>query len=230
MVSWRRADQLFALAAGADEVGDGADFEAVELGEGDEVRQAGHGTVFVEDFADDAGGEEAGHPRDVDRRLRVAGADQSAAGAGHEGEDVAWGDQVGARGFGVDGGGDGVGAVAGGDAVSQAFAGVDGDGEGGLVLLAVGGGHHREAELFDVAGGHGEADEAAGVAHHEGQGLGGGELGGDDEVALVFAVLVVDEDEHAAGAGFADQLVGGGKGRVQADGVGVHSVSLRRAT
>ena len=41
-----------------------------------------------------------------------------------------------------------------------------------------------------------EADEAAPVRGHEVDGLGRDLLGGDAEVALVLAVLVVDEDDH----------------------------------
>ena len=39
-----------------------------------------------------------------------------------------------------------------------------------------------------------------------------GELRRDDEVALVLAVLVVDQDEHAAVARFLDQFLGGWRG------------------
>ncbi len=51
-----------------------------------------------------------------------------------------------------------------------------------------------------------EADQAAAVGGHEVDRLGRGHLGGDHEVALVLAVLVVDEDEHAAVAGVVDDL------------------------
>ena len=45
-----------------------------------------------------------------------------------------------------------------------------------------------------------QADQAAAEARHEVDGLGRDMVGGDDQVALVLAVLVVDEDDHAAAA------------------------------
>ena len=144
---------------------------------------------------------------------------------------------------GFDGDGDRVGAVARGDAADDAVRRIDGHCERGLVALFVGHGHHRQAEPIDLLRGEREADQPAGVAHHEGQRLRGGELGGDDEIALVLAVLVIDQDEHAAGLGFGDQL-GGGADRFVRAGAGeggqfvqrgaaharAHAVSARRAT
>src|SRR5262249_23933488 len=47
---------------------------------------------------------------------------------------------------------------------------------------------------------HREADEAARMGRHEVDEIGCDELGGEHEVALVLAILVVDQDHHAAGA------------------------------
>ncbi len=58
-----------------------------------------------------------------------------------------------------------------------------------------------------------EADEAAAVAGHEVDGLGSDVLGGQGEVALVLAVLVVDDDDHAAGADFGEGAGDVGEGR-----------------
>ena len=52
-------------------------------------------------------------------------------------------------------------------------------------------------------------------------GLGRGQLGGDDEVAFVLPVLVVDQDEHAAVARVLDQLLDGGEVLRQLDGADV---------
>ena len=100
------------------------------------------------------------------------------------------------------------------------------------VLLA----HQRQAELFDALLGEGEADQAAGVAGHEVDRVGRGELRRDDEVAFVFAVFVIDQDEHPAVAGFLDQFLGGGEVLRQFAGdelivqVFHQAVSARRAT
>ena len=109
----------------------------------------------------------------------------------------------------------------GGDAGGDAFARLDGDGEGGLVAGAVVGGHQAEAELLDALAGQGEADQAAGVTGHEIDGLGRGELGGDDEVAFILPVFVIDEDEHAAVARVLDQFLDGGEVLRQLDGADV---------
>ena len=45
-------DQRFSAAAMLDQVGDGADFQAVPVGELDQVRQARHLAVILEDLAD----------------------------------------------------------------------------------------------------------------------------------------------------------------------------------
>ena len=70
----------------------------------------------------------------------------------------------------------------------------------------------RPSSVAALAG-QGQADQAAAVLGHEVDGSGVAELGRDDEVALVLAVLVVDQHEHAAGAGVLDQLVGRGEDR-----------------
>ena len=99
---------------------------------------------------------------------------------------------------GVDGGGDGAGAVVGGDAGGDALARLDGDGEGRAVARLVLARHVLEAELARALLGQRQADEAAAVLGHEVDGVGRGHLRGDDEVALVFAVLGVHQDDHAA--------------------------------
>ena len=88
-----------------------------------------------------------------------------------------------------------VGRNAGGDAVAR----LDGDGEGGGAAGAVHRHHWVEAEPVDLLAGERQADQPAGLPGHESDGLRCGELGGDHEVALVLSVLVIDEQDHAAG-------------------------------
>jgi hypothetical protein len=47
------------------------------------------------------------------------------------------------------------------------------------------------------------------MGDHEIDGRRGAHLGGDDDIALVLAVLVIDQDVHAAVAGFLDDLLDG---------------------
>ncbi len=54
-----------------------------------------------------------------------------------------------------------------------------------------------------------QADEPAAFAHHEVDVLGPHLLGGHDEIAFVLAVLVVDDDDHAARADFFEDFGNG---------------------
>ena len=56
-----------------------------------------------------------------------------------------------------------------------------------------------------------QADQPAPVHGHEVDGFGGDELGGHGEVAFIFAVFVIDDDQHAAGADLFDRLGDGGE-------------------
>ena len=78
------AHQLLVAQPVLDQLCDGHDLEVVAAGEGDQVRHAGHGAVVVHDLADHAGRVQPGEPRDVDRRLGMAGADKHAAMARHQ--------------------------------------------------------------------------------------------------------------------------------------------------
>ncbi len=59
--------------------------------------------------------------------------------------------------------------------------------------------HGRDAELVQPSCDHGHADEAGAVVSHEADVIGGDELGCDYQVALVFAILVVHDDDELAG-------------------------------
>jgi hypothetical protein len=57
-----------------------------------------------------------------------------------------------------------------------------------------------------------QADQSAAVLGHEVDGLWRDEVGRQDEIAFVLAVLLVDKDDHAAGGQFGHQLGNGGDG------------------
>ena len=71
-------------------------------------------------------------------------------------------------------------------------------------------GHHRQPQRRDLLLGQRQADEPAPVARHEVDRLGRDQIGGHGQVALVLAILVVDQDDHAAGA---DRVDGPSTGR-----------------
>jgi hypothetical protein len=156
-------------------------------------------------------GIEPGEAGDVDGGLGMAGADQHAAILGDEREDVAGRHDMLRPLAGIDRHRDGARAIGRGYAGGHAFAGLDRSGEGGFVPGAVVPAHQLKAELLDALLGQGKADEAAAVLGHEVDRVGRRHLRRNDEIAFIFPVLVVDQDEHAAVARFVDQLFGAGE-------------------
>ena len=141
----------------------------------------------------------------------MAGADEHAAVARAQRKDVAGAGEILRARLWIDGGEDGDGAIGGADAGGDAEAAVDGFAEGGAVDRGVDRRHERQVELVAAVFGERQADQAAGVLGHEVDGFGGDFFGGHGEVALVFAVFVVDEDDHAALANFFDGFFNGGE-------------------
>mmetsp|Transcript_1090 Transcript_1090/g.2555 ORF Transcript_1090/g.2555 Transcript_1090/m.2555 type:complete len:211 (-) Transcript_1090:246-878(-) len=108
------------------------------------------------------------------------------------------------------------GAVGGGDAGSGALLGVHCHREGrihcvfvGLVLH-----HERNLEPVEVRAAHADAHNAASVAHHEGERLGGGAVGRKNKVALVLTVLVVQNDDALAPCNRGERRGNGAKARL----------------
>ena len=189
-------------AAVGDEALHRADAQAVFAGEGDEVGQAGHGAVLADNLAADAGGLEAGEAREVDGRLGVAGAAEHAAGLRPQGEGVAGRHEVGRRRRIVHQELDGFGAVGGGDAGGDAGVGgaVHAQGEGGgETVAAVHARRQRDAQAVEEGPIAGGAEQPAGLADAEVDGLGGDLFGGHDEVAFVFALRVIHNDDEFTG-------------------------------
>ena len=66
--------------------------------------------------------------------------------------------------------------------------------------------HQRDLQLVEPLTDHGHADHPARVPHDEGDRLGSDPLGRHDEIALVLAVRVVDDDHHPALPDLFDRL------------------------
>ena len=160
-------------------------------------------------IAEDASGAEAGEGGEIGGSLRVAGAAEDAALFCAERKDVARLDEIVGSGGGIGEDADGGSAIGGADAGGDAAGGIDGDREIGALALAVIGDHALEAELLGAVGGDGDADETAAVHGHEIDGLRGDLLGSHDEIAFVFAVGVIDDDDHAAGTDIGDDVLDG---------------------
>ena len=113
-----------------------------------------------------------------------------------------------------DGNLNGFGPVGCGDARGDPFGRFNRDGEGGAIDGAVIACHLGQAELLAAGLGQGQANQATAVFGHEIDGFGRDVLGGHDEVAFVFAVFFIDQDDHATGLEFGNDLGSAGYGRM----------------
>ena len=206
------ADHGFGAAAVLDQIGNGADLQAVLGGKFLQVGQARHGAVIVHDLADHGGRAGAGHAGQVAAGFGMAGAHQHATIHRLQREDMARLHQIAGLGIGCHGGLHGAGTVSGGDAGGDAFGGLDGDGEGSGVDGAVVGRHRRQAQVLAALARQRQADQAAAIACHEVDGFGRDMVGGQDQVAFVFAVFVIDQDHHLARAHVGHDIGHGGDG------------------
>src|SRR5579859_5488987 len=205
------ADVTFVLHAIANQIGNREQFQIVRFAEFDELRHAGHGAVFTHNLADDSGGSETRDAREVDAGFGLAGANENAAVARTKRKNVAGARKILRACFRIDGGEDGDGAVACADAGRDPDACVDCFGERSAVHAGVNGRHEREVKLVAAVFRERHTDEASAELGHEVDGVRRDFFGGHGEVAFVFAVLVVNEDDHAAVADFFDGLFDGGE-------------------
>lgn len=191
-------------------VGNGADLDVPLAGEADTAfarhhlgagqnSLAGHFLGIINDFANGSDGLFAGKTAEFRSGLGVAVAGADAAGDGAQREDVARTAQVGGCGLWVGEGAAGEGAIVCADAGGgEGVFGVDGDGVGGAARVLGVGDHGRKVEGSGAVGGHGHADVARGVTDHPTHLFGSDVLSGDNQVALVFAARVVEDEEEFA--------------------------------
>ena len=138
-----------------------------------------------------------------------------------------WTRSCGGRG-GVDGDLDRPRPVGGGDAGRDAVARLDRDrerrAERRLVLV----GHLAQAELVAALWREAQADQPAAVGRHEVDRVGRHELRRDRQVALVLAVLVVDDDDEPARPDLLDRLLDRGERAGLRLGGGAHPAIVAR--
>ena len=190
--------ELLGLATIGDQVGDGSHLEAVLRGELQEFGKPCHRAVVVHHLADHAGGLEPGDARDIDRRLGMASANEDAAVPRDEGKDVAWGHDIEGALGGIDGDGDGMRAILRRNSRGDALARLDRYREGGAMPGLVVERHRGELQMLRTGPGDREADEPSGIFRHEVDGARRCELGRDDDVALILAIVGIDEDVRLA--------------------------------
>ena len=93
----------------------------------------------------------------------------------------------------VDGCADGGDPVLSGNTGGYTFLRLDGHGEGCAVFAGVVADHHRQLKAADVLIGQAEADNAAAFADEQGHLFGGQVFGGENEIAFVFPVFIIDQ-------------------------------------
>ena len=172
----------------------------------EQIGEAGHGAILVENLADDSGGVESGETGQIDAGLGVACAPENASFGTLQGEDMARLTEIARVGLGAGQNLDRGGSVLGADAGGRAVGGVDRDGEVGGVEFAVVGDHPLEAEMLGPLLGHRNADQATAILRHEVHRMGGHFGGGHDEVSLVLPILVIGDDHHSAPADLLDDF------------------------
>jgi len=191
-------DQRFVRHAEIDEVGDGHDLQIVLGGEDLQIRHSGHRAVVLHHLADDSGRFQPRQAGQIDGTFRLAGPDQNSALFGPNRKDMPRTHQIFRLCTLGDGGANGRGAVVSGDARCNPLLGLNGHGEGRPETGTVVPSHGHQPEAVGMFLRKGKADQTPAVHRHEIDGFGGDELGGHAQVALVFSVLVVHEDDHFA--------------------------------
>ena len=178
------------------QVGDGGDLDIMFRGEFLQVRHPGHGAVVLHDLADHRRAFQTGQAGQVHGALGLPGAHQHPAFAGPDGKDVPRAHQVFGLGIVRHRGEDGGGPVRGGNPGGDSPPGLDGHGERGLEARLVVPHHLGQLQALDDLRRQGQADEPPPEAGHEIDGLGRDLLRRHGEVAFVFPVLVVHQDDH----------------------------------
>ena len=186
----------FVTQAVGDQVGDRNDLQAVFLRHFEQLRQAGHRTVFVHDLDQCSGGLQSGQSSQVHGGFGMSRTAQNAFLTGSERVDVPRTPQVGGFGLRVGQCPQGRRAVVDRNARSAAFAQqIDRHGERRAEQRSVVRLHHVEFELCAALFGKRSTQHTATVLEHEIDDFGRHLLGCYDEVAFVFPVFVIDDDD-----------------------------------
>ena len=108
----------------------------------------------------------------------------------------------------------GLRAIESGNSSGDAFTSVDRFTKCGPVLRCVFRGHRTNAQVLQALVGHGETNQSTAEAGHKIDGFGRNFFRGKGEVAFVFPVLVVHDDDHFAGANICNRAGNIAKRRV----------------
>ena len=202
------AHQLFGPAAMRDQIGNGAKLQPMMLRKSHQIRHARHGAVIIHDLTNHTGGIEPRQPREIHRRFRMPRTHKRATFPRHQRKDMAGRDDMFPPHFRIDRNRDSARTVSRRNARGHAVTRFNGNSEGGLMPRAIRLRHQRQAQLIHARTRHGKADQAARITRHEIDCIRGRELRGDHQIALILAVFIIHQDEHAPAARFFQQLLG----------------------
>ena len=198
-----------------DELLDRDDRHTVAFAELFEPREPHHAAVFGDDLCDRTDRLQADELHEVDGRLGVAAALTHAAVDSAQRQHMAGADHARRGRCRVREHVERARAVGRTDAGGHAVCGIDADRVRRRTGVLIGLDHGRQIQRIGEVGGHRCADEAGRPAHRPRDPLGGGELGREDDIALVLAVLVVGDDDGATGSQRLEGFFDGGKAHLE---------------
>ncbi len=192
-------DQALGATSVPDQVGDRAETKAQPSGELAERWEPEHLSVVSHDLAEDRDGLEAGQLHQVVGGLRVSGALEHATLAHEERVHVARAYELVRRRGRVRQAANRVHAVVRAAPGADPVCAVDGDGERGAHALGVLLNHRIDVQAPKPIPRHRHGDDPASVTVHLNDVLARHELARDYQVAFVFPVFVIDQDDHLPG-------------------------------
>ena len=195
----------------AHEIGHRDDFQIVLARKFAKFRHPRHRAVGVHNLADDARRIQPRDARHIDNRLGLSRADEHAAVLRAQGKDVAGARQVLRARLGVNRRQNRRRAVSRRDAGRHAAPRFDGDRKRRAEKRRVVGHLHRQVQLVAPLLGEGQTDQAARVRHHEIDDFRRHHFRRARKVALVFAILIVNDDNHFAGLNIGGGFFDGSK-------------------
>ena len=190
------ANERFMLHPIVDQIGDGDDLELMLAGKDFQVRHARHGAVVLHDFTDHARRRQPGQTAQVHRSLGLAGANKNAALARENRKHMPGADNILRFGRGVDGRQNRRGAVRRGNAGGHAVARFDGDGKGRAEARLIVLDHQVELQARGDVFIDGQANQSAPQPGHEIDRFRRDKLRRHAEIALVFPVFIIHENDH----------------------------------
>ena len=191
-------DELFAFLTIGDELGDRQPPQPVLFGEVIDLRPGHDAAVVIGEFADDADRRQAGKPAKIDRGLGMTRAHEDPALAGDQREDMPGPDEIAGAHIAIGKRAHRIGALFGGNAGRQPMPDIDRNREGGAERRVIGRDHRLEMQPPRIFRGNRRADDAARIADDEAHLFGRAERRGADEIGLVFAVVVIGDDDDLA--------------------------------